>query len=138
MSSEQNHESFSPHTTNDDHQCRHTENENFYQTIVAPHISIHSSSHNEFNSNFDHNDNEMDTSIHSININPFPSVNHDNSPANTSELINSIGYEVLNSDTRDHDFDQIECYDGDIEDVNDDDATDNIEEVGKFYGDGDG
>ncbi|KAJ6643247.1 Glycogenin-1, partial [Pseudolycoriella hygida] len=109
----------------DDHQQNHKENANvdIQRTITAePHISIRSSSVNEFNE-IDSNPNlhqdsynhVEDTSNHSININSFQTFNHDYSQANTSESP-SIGCDVPKIDERDRDSYQSSNYDGDVED----------------------
>lgn len=103
-------------------------------TIAEPHISIRSSSNDEFNviesnSNFHQTCNEVgDTSNHSINTNSFLTFNHDNSHANTSKSP-LIGNEMpeIGEHEEDRDSYQNESYDGD------DETTDACEEVGNFY-----
>lgn len=110
-------------------------------TIVEPHISIQSSSNDDFNanSNFHQTCNQAaDTSNHSININSFQTFNHDNTHANASEPP-SIGKEMHNDGEPDRDSYQNHTYDdGDVENVDDvnDETSDTYEEVGNYYGDG--
>ncbi len=143
--SEQYHESFPiPHTTREDHQCSHTENANvnLQHTIIAEphHISIRSNNSNDTSNDIgsiSHNQqtsNELvDTSNHRINKNSIHTMSHDHSQANTSEFP-SIGNAMIEIDEQElMGSDQNENYDGDIEDINDDETTNNCEEVGNYY-----
>lgn len=124
-----------PHTIRDDqHSYSHTENANVdlqAPEITESHNNIPSSSDNdEFNSHFHQPCVEVtDTYDHSINTNSFLTANHDNSHNNT--LCPTTGNETLN--TGEQYSNGIECYDGPIEDVNDDETTTGAsEEVGKL------
>lgn len=109
-------------------------------TIDALHISIRSSFIEESNvvesnANFHQTCNDIgDTSSHSINENSFLTDTHDNTQASTLVTSLNNGSEILDIGEHESESCQNDNYDGDIEDVNEDETTDNCEEVGiGFY-----
>ncbi|XP_037046111.1 mucin-5AC isoform X2 [Bradysia coprophila] len=137
--SEQNHESLPiPHNNCEDHQSSHTTNANvdLQHTLDAPHISIRSSFIDESNdiasnANFHQTCHQIgDTSSHSINENSFLTVTHDNTHASTLVASLNNGSEILDNGEHASESCQNESYDGDVEDVNEDETTVNCEEGG--------